>query len=70
MKKLNFFYNIYKEFIHYICWYKNWSRLQLYVLIVAVSTILLSLILYVIDELFIWILKQLFSFGLRYNEIN
>lgn len=63
MSKLNFFLDLYKEFIHYISWYKMWSILQLYVVIVAVSTILLSLIFYVIDELFIWILKQLFSFG-------
>lgn len=63
MKKFNFFLDIYKEFIHYISWYKKWSKLQIYVLIVAISTILLSFIFYVIDELFIWILKRLFSFG-------
>lgn len=63
MKNLNFFLDLYKEFIHYISWYKMWNRLQLYVVIIAVSTILLSLIFYIIDELFIWILKKLFSFG-------
>lgn len=63
MKKFNFFLDLYNEFIHYISWYKKWNKLQLYVLIVAISTILLSFIFYVIDELFIWILKRLFSFG-------
>lgn len=63
MNNLNFFLDLYKEFIHYISWYKMWNILQLYVMIVAISTILLSLIFYIIDELFIWILKQLFSFG-------
>lgn len=62
MVTLNFFLDIYKEFIYYISWYKKWNKLQLYVLIVAICTILLSLVLYMIDELFIWILKRLFAF--------
>ncbi|XOD69267.1 MAG: preprotein translocase subunit SecE [Flavobacteriales bacterium AspAUS03] len=60
MKKANFFTGVYDEFIHYITWTK-WNKLQSSTLVVAFSTILLSLVLYGIDEVFIWALRQLFS---------
>ncbi|XOD67160.1 MAG: preprotein translocase subunit SecE [Flavobacteriales bacterium Tduv] len=62
MKKPSFFTDVYDEFMHRIIWSK-WNKLQSSTLVVALSTILLSSLLYGIDELFIWILKQLFSLG-------
>lgn len=59
MKKLNFFYNLYQEFID-ISWPK-WNNIRLSIFIVASSTLLFSVILYGIDKFFLFLLKKIFS---------
>lgn len=60
MNKLTFFLELYKEFVHFVKWPK-WNKLKIYVLIISISTVLLSIILHCIDELFIILLKKIFA---------
>ncbi|XCI75576.1 MAG: preprotein translocase subunit SecE [Flavobacteriales bacterium] len=60
MNKVNFFVGVYDEFVYHITWPK-WNKLQSSTLVVALSTISLSLVLYGIDEVFILALRHLFS---------
>ncbi|WP_103327314.1 preprotein translocase subunit SecE [Bacteroidetes bacterium endosymbiont of Geopemphigus sp.] len=60
MDKTNFLSGLYNEFARNITWPK-WSDLQSSTMVVALSTLILAVILYGIDEIFIWFLQKIFS---------
>ncbi|WGH27391.1 MAG: preprotein translocase subunit SecE [Candidatus Bostrichicola ureolyticus] len=56
----NFIIELYNELIHNITWTK-WKELQHITLIITICIIVFSLILYLIDYFFIWIIQKIFS---------
>ncbi|WP_185858403.1 preprotein translocase subunit SecE [Blattabacterium cuenoti] len=60
MKKNNFFLEIYEEFFHCMTWSK-WEDLQLTTMIVSFFSIFLSIFLYGVDSIIIFLIKKLFS---------
>ncbi|WGH27881.1 MAG: preprotein translocase subunit SecE [Candidatus Bostrichicola ureolyticus] len=60
MKLNNFIIELYNEFIHKITWTK-WKELQCLTIITITFIIVFSLILYLIDDFFIWILQIIFK---------
>ncbi|WGH26370.1 MAG: preprotein translocase subunit SecE [Candidatus Bostrichicola ureolyticus] len=56
----NFIIELYNELIHNITWTK-WKELQYITLIITICIIVFSLILYLIDYFFIWIIQKIFS---------
>ncbi|WP_185861146.1 preprotein translocase subunit SecE [Blattabacterium cuenoti] len=60
MKKNNFFLEIYNEFFHCITWPKL-EDLQYTTIVVSFFSIFMSIFLYGIDGIFIFLIKKLFS---------
>ena len=60
MDKTNFLSGVYDEFSRNITWTK-WDDLWSSTMIVVLSTLILAIILYSIDEIFIWSLQKIFS---------
>ncbi|WP_238785128.1 preprotein translocase subunit SecE [Blattabacterium cuenoti] len=60
IKKNNFFLEIYSEFFHNISWPK-WRDLKYLTILVFFFSIFLSIFLYSVDNIFIFLIKKIFS---------
>ena len=63
MKENGLLLGLYNELYHKVTWPK-WKKLQTSAMGVIVSIFILSIVLYFVDFLFIWLLGRIFSFEL------
>ncbi|WP_185872653.1 preprotein translocase subunit SecE [Blattabacterium cuenoti] len=61
MKKTSYFIEIYNELFHHITW-TDWKTLKQTTFVVFFMSILFSIFLYGVDQIFIFFIKKIFSF--------